>query len=253
MKTIFSSKVKTLQTIALINLSLSIIGLYYYGTDLLWASIMMYFAFACLGIIVTFHRYLCHKSYKLSPALEKLFSIFGCLSGTGSSIAWVATHFNHHRHSDKPSDPHSPRYTGLKMFTLDYTKQDDVRNYMKDLLRDPFHQFLHRYYLLMHLAYAGILLAFGFKFLIFFYCLPAIVVVLMSNVVNYVGHNHKVPGSFRSHNLNDESTNNPWFSLITFGESMHNNHHRYPRSSTTGTKWYHFDISGWVIKLIQVR
>lgn len=253
MKTVFASKVSTLQSIALINLCLSVIGIYYYGLNFIWASLLMYFVFACLGVTVTFHRYLCHKSYALHPILEKVFSVFGCLSGTGSSIAWVATHFNHHRHSDKPSDPHSPRYTGLKMFTLDYTKQDDVRRYMKDLLRDPFHQFLHRYYLLIHLVYVFILLSFGFKFLVFFYCLPAIIVVIMSNVVNYVGHNYNLPGSFRTHNLKDESTNNAWFSLITFGEAMHNNHHRYPKSYTTGTKWYHFDISGWVINFIRVR
>ena len=124
---------------------------------------------------------------------------------------------------------------------------------MKDLLKDPFHQFLHRYYLLIHIIFASLLLTAGFEFLVFFYSLPAIIVVVMSNVVNYVGHNYKFPGSFRTHNLNDESSNNPWLSIFTFGESMHNNHHRYPKSPTTGTKWYHFDISGWVIKLIRVN
>lgn len=251
MKTIFASKVKTLQAIALTNLCLAIVGMYVYGVSLVWASFLMYFVFACLGITVTFHRYLCHKSYNLNPFLEKLFSIFGCLSGTGSSIAWVATHFNHHRYSDKPLDPHSPKYTGWRMFTLDYIKQDNVRNYMKDLLRDPFHQFLHRYYLLINILFAVLLLSISFEVLIFFYCLPATIVVIMSNVVNYVGHNYNLPGSFRSYNLKDESSNNPWFSLITFGEAMHNNHHRYPKSPSTGTKWYHFDISGWVIKLIR--
>ena len=252
MKSAFSSKVKTLQMIALINLCLSLAGLYYYGTSMLWATALMYFVFACLGITVTFHRYLCHKSFVLNKTLEKVFSIFGTLSGTGSTIAWVATHFNHHRFSDKPLDPHSPKYTGWKMFTLDYNKQDDVRRYMKDLLKDPFHQFIHRYYLAIHLVYAVILLAISPEVLIFFYSLPVIVVVIMSNVVNYVGHNYRIFGGHRSYNLNDDSANNPLFSLMTFGEAMHNNHHRYPKSPTTGTKWYHFDISGWVINLVRV-
>jgi stearoyl-CoA desaturase (delta-9 desaturase) len=249
----FSSKVKTLQATILINLSLSIFGLYHYGASMLWVSALMYFVFACLGIIVTFHRYLCHKSFEMSKNFERIFSVFGCLAGTGSSIAWVATHFNHHRYSDRPLDPHSPKYTGLKMFTLDYRKQNDVRRYMKYLLTDPFHQWLHRYYLVIHLVYAGLLLSISLETMIFFYCLPSVVVALMSNVVNYVGHRPTLLGGFRTHNLNDDSANNILFSPITFGEAMHNNHHRYPRSSTTGTKWYHFDISGWVIGLIKVK
>jgi len=122
---------------------------------------------------------------------------------------------------------------------------------MKGLLKDPFHQFIHRYYLLIHLIYASVLLAISFEALVFFYSLPVVIVIIMSNVVNYVGHNYKIPGGYRSYNLNDDSSNNPLFSLVTFGESMHNNHHRFPKSTTTGTKWYHFDISGWVINLVR--
>ena len=252
MNNLFASKVSTLQSLVLLNLSLSAIGLYIYGASLLWVSFLMYFMFACLGITVTFHRYLCHKSFELHPLVERVFSIFGCLSGTGSSIAWVATHFNHHRFSDRPADPHSPKYVGWRMFTLNYSKQDDVRRYMKGLLKDPFHQFIHRNYLLIHIVYVLVLAAINIQLVIFAYAIPAIIVVIMSNVVNYVGHATTMIGGSRDHILNDDSSNNPIFSFITFGESMHNNHHRYPKNPTTGTKWYHFDVSYWVIKLVRV-
>ena len=253
MKNLWSSKVSTLQSLALINLSLTFLGLYLYGIDLLWLSVFMYFAFACLGITVTFHRYLTHKSFLLSRPIEKFFSVLGCLSGTGSSIAWVATHFNHHRFSDHPGDPHSPKYVGWKMLTLDYVKQSGARQYMKDLLKDPFHQLLHRYYLLIHVAFAVVLACIDFKLMIFAYSIPSIVVIIMSNVVNYVGHMPDIIGGQRTHNLRDDSANNPVWSLVTFGESMHNNHHRFPKSPSTGTEWYHFDISYWVIKLVGVK
>ena len=252
MKTLFASKVSTLQRLALVNLSLSVIGLYVYGLNMLWVSFLMYFMFACLGITVTFHRYLCHKSFLLSPTVERVFSVLGCLSGTGSSIAWVATHFNHHRYSDKPADPHSPKYTGWRMFTLDYSKQDDVRRYMKELLKDPFHQFLHRNYLLIHIGYVLALAMINLQLVVFAYAIPTVIVIIMSNVVNYVGHAPSMPGGSRTYNLQDDSSNNPMFSFITFGESMHNNHHRYPKNPSTGTSWYHFDLSYWVIKLVRI-
>jgi fatty-acid desaturase len=251
MKNLFASKVSTLQSLALLNLSLSVIGLYVYGVSMLWVSFLMYFTFACLGITVTFHRYLCHKSFSLHPIIERVFSVFGCLSGTGSSIAWVATHFNHHRFSDRPADPHSPKYTGWRMFTLDYSKQDDVRRYMKGLLKDPFHQFLHRNYLLIHIVYVMILALINLQLVVFAYAIPATIIIIMSNVVNYVGHAPRMLGGSRAHQLNDDSSNNPVFSFITFGEAMHNNHHRHPKNPSTGTKWYHFDVSYWVIKLVR--
>jgi fatty-acid desaturase len=42
------------------------------------------------------------------------------LAGTGSALAWVAIHINHHLKSDKPGDPHSPLYKGFRIFSLDY-------------------------------------------------------------------------------------------------------------------------------------
>ena len=36
-----------------------------------------YFVTGCLGITVTFHRYLSHKSFKISKWLEYIFSFFG--------------------------------------------------------------------------------------------------------------------------------------------------------------------------------
>ncbi|RZA12274.1 MAG: hypothetical protein EOP02_30560, partial [Proteobacteria bacterium] len=36
----------------------------------------------------------------------------------------------------------------------------------------------------------------------------------------------------------DDSRNNPWLALITFGEGWHNNHHFYPGSARQGFRWY---------------
>ena len=41
----------------------------------------------------------------------------------------------------------------------------------------------------------------------------------------------------------DDSRNNWWVALITFGEGWHNNHHAHPTSARHGLAWYEFDPS----------
>jgi stearoyl-CoA desaturase (delta-9 desaturase) len=73
----------------------------------------------------------------------------------------------------------------------------------------------------------------------------------MSNVVNYVGHKPNWWGGFRTYNLNDQSTNNWLWAIPSWGETWHNNHHRYPRNFSTGQGWQ-LDISALIIRLIKI-
>jgi fatty-acid desaturase len=49
----------------------------------------------------------------------------------------------------------------------------------------------------------------------------------------------------RRFNTRDDSRNNWWVALITFGEGWHNNHHAHPTSARHGLAWYEFDLS-WI-------
>jgi fatty-acid desaturase len=44
----------------------------------------------------------------------------------------------------------------------------------------------------------------------------------------------------------DDSRNNWWVALISFGEGWHNNHHAHPTSARHGLAWYEFDPS-WIL------
>jgi len=243
------------QSLALIG---TIVAIWHYGISVSALLLILsgYFVYGCLGIVVTFHRYLTHKSYVAREWLVKLLSIAGCMSGTGSPLAWVAIHINHHIKSDKPEDPHSPLYKGWKIFLLDYVSEVDVTTKwrMRGLVTDKFQQLLHRYYFAIIIAWSLLLLIIGGPWLMIFgHWAPASVTGIMSNVVNYAGHKPNWLGGFRSYNLNDQSTNNWLWAIPSWGEAWHNNHHRYPRRSYFGDKWYHIDISGLIIKLIRVR
>ena len=213
-----------------------------------------YFLYGCLGIVITFHRNLTHNSYKTHPILVKHFSILGCFAGTGSPLAWIAIHINHHLKSDKPEDPHSPSHKGLKIFALNYINEvnPNTKWKMRTLVTDKFQQSLHRYYFAIIIAWSFILFSIGgFYLMIFLHWAPAALTGIMSNIVNYVGHSPNWVGGHRSYNLSDQSTNNWVWAIPSWGEAWHNNHHRFPKEYYFGKKWWEFDISGQIIKLIK--
>jgi len=215
-----------------------------------------YFVYGCLGIVVTFHRKLTHESYNTWPLLTKIFAIFGCFAGTGSPLAWVAIHINHHLKSDQPGDPHSPVYEGAKIFLLNYAHQVDASTKfrMRNIVSDPFHQFLHRYYFAVLFVWGAILfLIGGMQLLVPAFLAPAVVTALMSNVVNYVGHKPNWLGGSRRFNLKDFSANNWIWAIPSWGEAWHNNHHRYPKRWNFGMTAYEIDISAMVIRLIKTK
>lgn len=253
---IFASSTIGAQLFLILSLFMTIFGIYTYGLNLhsLFLVSLGYFLYGCLGVVITFHRYLTHGSYRVRPIIVKLFTLFGAFAGTGSSIAWVAIHINHHLKSDKPNDPHSPLYKGLSIFKLDYAHEvdADTKWRMRHLITDKFHQFVHRYYFFIVIAYSLLLFIIGGLYLmIFLHLAPALVTALMSNVINYVGHKPNWLGSFRTYQLSDQSANNWLWAIPSWGEAWHNNHHRFPKRSYFGERWYQVDIAGLVIKAIK--
>lgn len=237
--------------LALIVITGLILASYYavVGVPVVWllGTSIVYFAMSCLGITITFHRYLTHNSFKFKwNWMEKLFILFGSLAGTGSAIGWVAVHRAHHLHSDRKGDPHGPS-TGWKNFFNDYDQAVDY-NLVKLLIKDPFLKFLHRRGLWMMIAFYLVLFIIGGSLaLVFMGVLPQALTIIVSTVSNYFTHMY----GYRTYNTEDDSKNNWWLSAITWGESWHNNHHAYPGRYSFKHKWWEFDISGSIISLIK--
>ncbi len=57
---------------------------------------------------------------------------------------------------------------------------------------------------------------------------------------------------YRNYETTDDSRNNWWVGLITYGEGWHNNHHAYPTSARHGHRWWEFDSSWLVIRTADV-
>lgn len=227
---------------------------YFYNYEqnaLFWIiSFISYFCYACIGNVITYHKYLAHSSFKLKKIYEKLFTFIGTLSGTGSSITWVTTHFQHHKYSDTEKDPHSPHNGLIKILTLDFSNTE-ANFSAKRLIIDKYHIFLDKYYYYIHLFFSFIIYSiFGIHLLFSIYIFPVLLTILISTyVINTL--NHTV--GYRNYDTKDKSTNNFFSAIIGFGEGWHNNHHHFPKDSNFGKKWWELDISYVIIKLIQSK
>lgn len=251
---VFGSSVLKAQIFFVLAVAVGAYAIELYGLNLSSMLLILagYFMYGCLGVVVTFHRYWTHQSYQTSRYLTNLFSLLGCFGGTGSPLAWANIHINHHLYSDKDGDPHSPSISGLKIFTLNYQVKNKTE-YLRHVLRDPFQKALHRYYFLFLVVYGIVLSAIGGLYLLcFLFLIPAVITTLMSNVVNYVGHQPLHVGGYRNFNLKDQSSNNWLWAIPSWGESWHNNHHRFPKNSNFKIKWWELDISGLIISLIRI-
>jgi len=239
------SSIKILQLISTV-ITLYLMTLQF---NLYWwlLSFFVYFLTGCLGITITYHRYLSHKAFKMPKVFEYLFSMFGALGGTGSTIGWLAVHNVHHKFSDKDKDPHSPHLLGPKLLLTNYNYKFNPLD-AKLLLRDKFHIILHQYYNLILLIWAFLLLAINYKLFLFAFIVPVCFQIWASNISNYANHMF----GYQNYETGEGSKNTWWVSAITWGEGWHNNHHAEPWHYSFQRKWWEIDISGYVIYLIVI-
>jgi stearoyl-CoA desaturase (Delta-9 desaturase) len=209
-----------------------------------------------LGISMGYHRLHTHRSYKVPLALEYFFAVCGALTLEGGPIFWVATHRIHHQKSDQPGDPHSPRegawWAHIGWILLGDAKHNDTRlmsKYAPDLAKHRFYVWLNNYHWVPSVA-LGILLfaAGGLPMLLWGFCLRVVLGLHFTWMVNSVTH----MWGYRRFQTTDDSRNNWWVALLTFGEGWHNNHHAYPTSARHGLAWYEIDMSWLAIRFLQV-
>jgi stearoyl-CoA desaturase (delta-9 desaturase) len=231
------------------------------------------FVFGVLGLNVGFHRLLTHRSFVCPLWLEHTLAILGTCSLQFSPAFWVAVHRRHHHHSDDELDPHSPSQSFFwSHFGWLLVRPDDMRprvmidRYARDLTRDPLYVFLERRknwmkfpvasWLVFFIAgFAGAIAAgegqpaalqFGASLFVWGGPLRTVLVWHSTWSVNSVTH----LWGYRNYATNDDSRNNAIVGLLAAGEGWHNNHHADPASARHGHKWWEFDLTWQVIRLL---
>lgn len=208
------------------------------------------------GVSLVYHKILSHRSFELKPFLKPFLyflSYCGMLTGQGSPISYSAVHRGyHHKYSDMTkSDPHSPRIYGFWHayygwhFKYHYFSLSSVR----DLTADVFLKFSHRnYYKIFIISYIVIGIV-SFKFLVLCIALPGLIHVHEMNILNSFSHSKWF--GYRNFDTDDDSVNNLFFGVITWGTGFHNNHHANPKRWHNQVRWFEFDPFRFIVPLIK--
>lgn len=212
-------------------------------------ALSIYFLTGCIGITMTFHRCLTHQSFKFRYKwMERLGSYLGSINGTGSPLAWVMVHWEHHKHADTDKDPHSPD-KGLLFLKND--KYDNIKFNLveyRHILKDKFQILLHQYYFLFIILHIVILaFCFGTYGLYYGFIVPTLIGIITSIINNTFAHSTL---GYKRYKQDNDSSNVWWVALLTFGEGLHNNHHAEPWDWNFSRAWYEIDITGNIIKLM---
>lgn len=206
-----------------------------------------------LGISACYHRLMSHKGFQVSRPIKIFMLWCATLGGQGSPVFWVTVHRGyHHRLSDRPGDPHSPKdgfWHAYILWMFKITEEDLNPKYAIDVLKDKDAMFFHRNYIKIFLI-SHLLIGFiSFPFWLYGILLPALVAFHTFSLTTSVNHTESM--GYKSYSTNDDSVNCLWIFPFALGESWHNNHHAFPKDANYGKKWWELDPTYWLIKLIR--
>jgi fatty-acid desaturase len=234
----------------------AVAALFTFSWRLAAASVFLYWVSGAIGISMGYHRLHTHRSYHVPRLLEYLFALCGSLALEGGPIFWVAVHRIHHQNSDRPGDPHSPRdgawwaHAGwLLSGERQHNQTQKMSKYAPDLAKDRFYVWLNNWHWTPTVALAVLLFLIGGAPLVLWgICMRAVFGLHTTWLVNSATH----MWGRRRFETRDDSRNNWWVALLTFGEGWHNNHHAHPSSARHGLAWYEFDPSWLQIRTLKL-
>jgi len=215
------------------------------------------YALRVFSLTAFYHRYFSHRAFKTSRLGQFLFGVLGCLAIQRGPLWWAAHHRRHHTESDTHADPHSPVQHGFWWSHMGwFLTPAALPTHLKripDLARYPELRFLNRFDLVIPIL-LGVSLYFlgeslhhhypalgttGWQLFVWGFCLSTVCVYHVTFLINSLAHTF----GRRVYATADDSRNNVWLAVVTFGEGWHNNHHHYPASARQGFHWWQIDIS----------
>lgn len=211
-----------------------------------------------------YHRYFSHKTFRTSRAVQFVFAVIGAACVQRGPLWWAAHHRNHHRNADTALDPHSPTVYGflwshMGWFLTPRAFRTELER-VPDLAKYPELRWLDRYdiavpvLLAVALYFLGVLLqnvapqwhTSGGQMLVWGFFVSTVVLFHATVTINSLAHRY---GS-RRFATHDDSRNNVWLALLTFGEGWHNNHHYFPGSVRQGFRWWEIDLTWYGLRLM---
>ena len=208
------------------------------------------FALRMFAVTAFYHRYFSHRAFATSRAMQLVFAILGASAAQRGPLWWASHHRHHHAHADEPHDAHSAKQHGLAWshagWFLASANFAGKSERVKDLARYPELRWLDRFDATVPALLGGGLLLLGLEYFIWGFCVSTVALYHATFTINSLAHRF---GS-RRYATRDDSRNNGWLALLTFGEGWHNNHHYYPRSARQGFYWWEIDLTYYGLRLL---
>jgi stearoyl-CoA desaturase (Delta-9 desaturase) len=231
--------------------------LHAYGLE--WKVLVFFFVYSIitsLSITGGYHRLISHRAYQVRPWVKVMYLLFGAAAFQGSALKWCSAHREHHRYVDSENDPYSIQKGFLYAHIGWVFFRDDPQNpllFAPDLLKDRWMVWQHKYYFLISFAtgfglptlvgwamgsplggllWAGILRTVFTQHCTFF----------INSACHYWGH--------QPYTRKNSARDNGILAFFTYGEGYHNYHHKFQADYRNGIRWYQWDPTKWLIKMM---
>ncbi len=229
----------------------------FFSWQALAVCLLLHWLTGGIGICLTYHRLLTHRSFALRPSwLEYVLTIVGTCASEGGPIGWVADHRKHHANSDEEEDTHTPlrgffwahMYWWMTVADGGEHTPEYYEKWCPDLCKDPIHRWIERYHLVFPiLLFIGLYAYGGISWLVWGGFVRTVFVLHSTWLVNSASH----IWGYRSHTTRDRSKNLWWVAILTYGEGWHNNHHAYQTSARHGLRWWEVDMTYLAIQAMK--
>ncbi len=209
------------------------------------------------------HRYSAHGMFKMSKFWEKFFYSFLYLTQGSSYLqprAYAVLHRMHHMYSDTEKDPHSPLYSS-NAFTMMWKTKSIYSGVAKNTLvvEEKFLKNLPQWKFIdnigdhwySRLAWGTAYTLFYIQFAEYWWLYLLLPVHFLMGpvhgaIVNWFGHKL----GYANFDNGDNSKNTLVMDVLLGGELYQNNHHKFAARPNFAAKWYEFDPTWPVIKLL---
>ncbi len=255
------------RVVPFIALHVACLGVFWTGTSTVAVAVAVaLFALRMFAITAFYHRYFSHRAFRTSRAAQFVFALLGAMAVQRGPLWWAAHHRHHHAHADDPSDAHSPHTHGFLWSHMGwFLSRENFATRLKlvpDLAGFRELRWLDRYDVvvpaLLGFALYGLgawlehaapgLGTSGTQMFVWGFCISTVTLYHATFTINSLAHCF---GS-RRYATRDQSRNNFWLALLTFGEGWHNNHHHYPVAARQGFFWWEIDLSWYGLRLLAV-
>lgn len=216
------------------------------------------------------HRYAAHKMFTMNKRWEKFFYIFTYVTQGSSYLsprAYGILHRMHHAYSDTEQDPHSPHHA-RNLFDMMWKTKNIYNNYLheKEQVEPRFQKNIPDWKIMDRIGGSYVSrLAWGtFYVAVYFLCITVfelpythwamyfllpihfLMGPIHGAIVNWSGHKY----GYSNFDNNDKSRNSLVLDVLMLGELFQNNHHKLPSRPNFAVKWFEFDPTYPVVKIL---